>query len=50
MKRNNSLSKRRSLNSGTRRKQLLKKLHKKISMRRQDFQIQLEVSELARAS
>lgn len=41
---------RRNINSGTRRKQLLKKLHRKIHMRRQDFQSQLAACDLSNAS
>lgn len=49
MKRN-TLAQRRNMNCATRRKQLLKKLQRKINMRRQDFQSQLEMQELASAS
>ena len=49
MKRRLSLSKRRNLNSGSRRKQLIKKLQRKVNMRRQDFQTQVEMCEMAQA-
>ncbi|MCC2606298.1 hypothetical protein [Planctobacterium marinum] len=48
MKRNN-VTQRRNINCATRRKQLLKKLQRKVNMRRQDFQSQLEMQELATA-
>lgn len=50
MKKRNILNRQRSLNSTTRRRTLLKKLHKKMSMRRQDYQTQVELEEMARAS
>ena len=45
MRRNVTMMKRNKLNNNTRRKQLLKKLHRKVNMRRQDFQSQLEMSD-----
>lgn len=50
MKSRNFGSQRRGLNNAARRRTLLKKLHRKMQMRRQDFQIQVECAELAKAS
>ena len=50
MRKRAMLSKKRNLNANTRRKQLLKQLHRKMVMRRHDFQMQVELSELAEAS
>lgn len=49
MKRKLSLSKSRSLNAGSRRKQLMKKLQRKTIMRRAEFLMQLEMCDLAKA-
>lgn len=50
MKRPNNLQRRRGLNNASRRRTLLKKVQRKLSMRRQDFHLQVECEDLAKAS
>lgn len=50
MKRPIAMQRRRSLNNASRRRALLKKVQRKLNMRRQDFQLQIECEELAKAS
>lgn len=49
MKKRLSLTRKRNLNNSSRRKQLMKKVQRKVNMRRQDFQLQLEMTELLNA-
>ncbi|UAA39448.1 hypothetical protein KIH87_03570 [Paraneptunicella aestuarii] len=50
MKKRNLMTKRRSLCNTSRRRQLLKQIHRKLQMRRQIFQHQIEGAEWAEAS
>ncbi len=50
MKKRNLTARSKALGNATRRRSLLKKLNRKLQMRRQDFQIQLECEQLAKAS
>lgn len=49
MKKRLSLTRKRNLNNSSRRKQLIKKLQRKVNMRRQDFQIQLAMTDILSA-
>lgn len=49
MKKRLSLTTKRNLNNSSRRKQLMKKLQRKVNMRRQDYQIQQETMDILNA-